>query len=161
MNLTEGTKGWFTPHNGGQRVRAEVVKVWGAECVNVRLEDGSVQSSVLLKRHDCAGYFFEPDQAAEELPMETMLQPKITGYRQLSKGEVDLMNEGKALAEQCGAYIAKLRKHGDSARATVGAGGVDAAGLPLLDQRWISIGSTDLQRGFMSVIRGIAQPSTF
>jgi hypothetical protein len=30
-----------------------------------------------------------------------------------------------------------------------------------LDQRWISIGATDLQRGFMAVIRGIAQPTTF
>ena len=41
--------------------------------------------------------------------METMIQPKVTGYRQLSEAEVALMNEGKALAEQCGAYIAKLR----------------------------------------------------
>ena len=32
---------------------------------------------------------------------------------------------------------------------------------PPLDQRWISIGSTDLQRGFMAVIRGIAQPTIF
>lgn len=87
---------------------------------------------------------------------ETFLQPKITGYRQLSEAEVALMNEGKALAEQCGAYIAKLRSHADSSRAT------DVVQLtPVLDQRWISIGATDLQRGFMAVIRGIAQPTTF
>ena len=78
--------------------------------------------------------------------METMLQPKVTGYRQLNEAEVALMNEAKALAEQCGAFIAKLRT------AEVGAS---------LDQRWISIGATDLQRGFMAVIRGIAQPTTF
>jgi hypothetical protein len=41
--------------------------------------------------------------------METFVQPKITGYRQLTPVEAALMNEGKALAEQCGAYIAKLR----------------------------------------------------
>ena len=41
--------------------------------------------------------------------METMIQPKVTGYRQLTETEAALMNEGKALAEQCGAYIAKLR----------------------------------------------------
>jgi hypothetical protein len=41
--------------------------------------------------------------------METMIQPKVTGYRQLTATEAALMNEGKALAEQCGAYIAKLR----------------------------------------------------
>lgn len=80
------------------------------------------------------------------------LQPKITGYRQLAPEEVALMNEGKALAEQCGAYIAKLR-----------AGGAPDGSTPAvqLDQRWISIGATDLQRGFMAVIRGIAQPTTF
>lgn len=162
MNLTEGAKGWFTPHGGGgSRVRAEVIKVWGPQCVNLRCEDGSQPSSVLIKQDGCAGYYFKPDQAAGEAPMETMLQPKITGYRQLSKREVDLMNEGKALAEQCGAYIAKLRQHGDSVRSNAAPGGVDAAGLPLLDQRWISVGATDLQRGFMAVTRRIAQPTTF
>jgi len=77
--------------------------------------------------------------------METFTQPKITGYRQLSEAEVTLINEGKALAEACGAYIEKLRACKDLS----------------LDQRWVSIGATDLQRGFMSVIRGIAQPTTF
>lgn len=75
--------------------------------------------------------------------METMIQPKVTGYRQLNESEVALMNEGKALAEHCGAYIAKLRE------------------ISTLDQRWVSLGATDLQRGFMAVIRGIAQPTTF
>lgn len=90
--------------------------------------------------------------------METFQQPKITGYRQLSEEEVALMNEGKALAEQCGAYIEKLRayrpaddKPSDAAFDT---------NRPL-DQRWISIGATQLQQGFMAVIRGIAQPTTF
>ena len=88
--------------------------------------------------------------------METFIQPKITGYRQLSEVEVALMNEGKALAEACGVYIAKLRTYADVVRKT------DVQQLtPPLDQRWISIGSTDLQRGFMAVIRGIAQPTTF
>ena len=75
--------------------------------------------------------------------MDTFTQPKITGYRQLSEAEVVLINEGKALAEACGTYIERLRATQD------------------LDQRWISIGATDLQRGFMAVIRGIAQPTTF
>lgn len=79
----------------------------------------------------------------EEQHMETFTQPKITGYRQLTPEEVALMNEGKALAEQVGAYIANLRAN------------------DTLDQRWISIGATDLQKGFMAVIRGIAQPTTF
>ena len=76
--------------------------------------------------------------------MET--QPKIAGYRQLTEAEVALINEGKALAVQCGAYIEKLRAQ---------------AYISTLDQRWISIGATDLQRGFMAIVRGIAQPTTF
>ena len=88
--------------------------------------------------------------------METFIQPKITGYRQLSEAEVALMNEGKALAEAGWVYIAKLRTYADVARKT------DVQQLtPPRVQRWISIGSTDLQRGFMAVIRGIAQPTTF
>lgn len=88
--------------------------------------------------------------------METFTQPKITGYRQLSEEEVALMNEDKALAEACGDYIAKLRTYEPSTPVPEGfrPGGT-------LDQRWIAIGATDLQRGFMAVIRGIAQPTTF
>lgn len=95
--------------------------------------------------------------------METFQQPKITGYRQLSEEEVALMNEAKALAEQCGAFVEKLRKYepltADKAlrqepyRVSVPGG--------TLDQRWISIGATDLQTGFMAITRGIAQPTTF
>jgi len=85
--------------------------------------------------------------------METMQQPKITGYRKLSEDEVALMNEGKALAEQCGAFIEKLR-----ALPPTPAVGVlpHGEGRPYIDQRWVSIGATQLQQGFMAVIRGIA-----
>lgn len=68
---------------------------------------------------------------------------QIKGYRDLTQEEIDLMNEGKALAEQVGQFVEKLQA---------------ADGL---DQRWVSTGKTDLQKGFMSVIRGIAQPTTF
>ena len=85
-----------------------------------------------------------------ENDVETFTQPKITGSRKLNDAEVALMNEAKALAQQCGAYIAKLRdpKTGGDA-------------LVVLDQRWISMGASDLQVGFMKLIRGIAQPTTF
>ena len=67
----------------------------------------------------------------------------IKGYRNLSADEIELMNDCKELAEACGALIELLRtKTG-------------------LDQRWVSIGATSLQQGWMSVIRGIAQPTTF
>lgn len=68
---------------------------------------------------------------------------KIKGYRDLSQQEIDLMNEGKELAELCGQYITKLQS------------------LESNDQRSVSLGKTKLQEGFMWAIRGIAQPSTF
>ena len=86
-----------------------------------------------------------------------LIQPEITGYRQLSQAEADLMNEGKALAQQCGAFIAKLRGHPGI---TDVSSDVMNPKTPL-DQRWISIGATKLQEGFMCVMRGIAQPTTF
>jgi len=68
---------------------------------------------------------------------------KIKGYRDLSQEEIDLMNEAKELAEQVGALVKKLKaKEG-------------------LDPRWIAAGATDLQKGFMCIIRGVAQPTTF
>jgi hypothetical protein len=68
---------------------------------------------------------------------------KITGYRDLTQEEIDMMNEGKALAEQCGAFIAKLES------------------IESTDKRSVALGKTSLQQGFMWAIRGVARPSTF
>jgi hypothetical protein len=68
---------------------------------------------------------------------------KIIGYRELSEEEIDLMNESKALAEQCGAFIDKL------------------TAIESIDKRCVSLGKTNLQQGFMWTIRSIAQPTTF
>lgn len=86
--------------------------------------------------------------------METLTQPKITGYRQLSEQEVELMNEGKALAELCGKYVQKLRGYSLEAA-------FERKDENMLDQRWISIGGADLQTGFMALMRSIARPTTF
>lgn len=68
---------------------------------------------------------------------------KIKGYRDLSQEEIDLMNEGKALAEQCGDFIAKLED------------------MQSNDQRAVALGKTNLQQGFMWAIRSVARPTTF
>ena len=75
--------------------------------------------------------------------METFVQPKITVYRQLNEAEAALMNEIKAEGVKLGELVAKLR------------------GTEGLDQRWVSIGATDLQTGLMALTRGVAQPTTF
>ena len=68
---------------------------------------------------------------------------QIKGYRELSKDEIDLMNEIKAKGAELGDLIAKLR------------------GTATLDQRWVSIGATDFQTGLMALTRSVAQPTFF
>lgn len=67
----------------------------------------------------------------------------IKGYRDLSEAEIALMNEIKEKGAELGELVAKLRS-------TEG-----------LDQRWVSIGATDLQTGLMALTRAVAQPTSF
>lgn len=68
---------------------------------------------------------------------------KIKGYRDLSQKEIDLMNEGKDLAEKCSKFITKLEC------------------MESTDKRCVEFGKTNLQQGFMWSIRSVAQPTTF
>lgn len=70
-------------------------------------------------------------------------QKAITGYRKLTDQEVDLMNEGKDLAEKCRKYVEKLHQYEH------------------VDHRWLTMGEADLQVGFMQAFRSIARPETF
>lgn len=82
----------------------------------------------------------------------------IVGYRQLTAADVALINEGNALAEQVGEYVQRLRDTGaDLTDQNTG----DTAWGGTLDQRWISIGATHLQQGFMALTRAIAKPESF
>lgn len=67
----------------------------------------------------------------------------IKGYRDLSEAEIRAMNDVKRLAEQCGEEVELLMQ------------------MDGVDKRWVAIGKTQLQQGFMAIIRGIAQPTTF
>lgn len=66
-------------------------------------------------------------------------------YRDLSEEEIAAMNKLKELAAEVGEIISQME---DDEHAT-------------LDQRWVAIAKTDLQKGFMAVIRAIAQPTSF
>lgn len=68
---------------------------------------------------------------------------KISGYRELSEGEIADMNMAKSIASGVGEFIERLEA------------------TPSVDKRWLAIAKTDLQKGFMSLVRSIAQPTTF
>ena len=68
---------------------------------------------------------------------------KIKGYRDLSQEEIDSMNKCKALSEEVGALVQEIMDNSAT------------------DKRWASIAKTDLQKGFMSLIRSVARPTTF
>lgn len=72
-----------------------------------------------------------------------LIQPAITGYRQLGAAEAALMNRIKAHGQQLEALVAELRAQ------------------PELDQRWVSIGTTELQQGLMALTRAVARPTSF
>ena len=67
----------------------------------------------------------------------------IKGYRDLSAEEISAMNKVKEIGTTVGQLVDELKA------------------LPGLDQRWVSIGVTNLQQGFMALTRGVAQPTTF
>ena len=68
---------------------------------------------------------------------------QIKDYRELDAAEIEIMNEIKAYGESLGTLVEKLRATQD------------------IDQRWVSIGATDLQTGLMALTRAIAQPELF
>ncbi len=68
---------------------------------------------------------------------------QISGYRELSQDEIDAINEIKAKGAELGALVEKLRTNRE------------------LDQRWVSIGATDLQTGLMALTRSIAKSDLF
>jgi len=67
---------------------------------------------------------------------------KIKGYRDLSQTEIDLMNAIKEKGVEIGEIVDVLR---------------DAE----VDQRWVSIGATNLQQGLMALTRAVTKPEFF
>lgn len=75
---------------------------------------------------------------------------KITGYRDLSQAEIDLMNEIKAEGEVIAKLCLKVRGQRDAIN-----------NYPTTDMRWLSIAETHLQQGIMALVRSVAKPTTF
>jgi len=67
----------------------------------------------------------------------------IKGYRDLTADEIELVNEIKTTANDLDELI------------------VTMTNLPNIDQRWVAIAKTDLQKGFMSLVRAVTRPTGF
>lgn len=96
---------------------------------------------------------------------------KISGYRELSQAEIDLMNRAKALEKEFLALHEEILNHiRDVMQATTGAFPLNAAQaqekdcelerLRIADPfRWAAIAKTDIQTGTMALVRAVAQPT--
>lgn len=89
--------------------------------------------------------------------METMIQPKITGYRQLSEADAKLINEIKEMGEQVRSLVTRVQHHIETDSGFDGR----AHSQTTNPARWASLAQTNLQVGFMELVRAVAQPTTF
>ena len=82
---------------------------------------------------------------------------QIKGYRDLSQEEINLMNKIKALAEQVGELVDEI---------------IDKTDREYFDDnndygdcneacKWAQRARTDLQLGFMMLVRAVAKPQSF
>ena len=68
---------------------------------------------------------------------------KIKGYRELNEAEILAMNQVKEIAAMVGEVVDAMAVNG------------------ALDTRWVAIGRTQLQQGFMALTRAVAKPDFF
>ncbi|MND21565.1 hypothetical protein D3C87_930350 [compost metagenome] len=92
---------------------------------------------------------------------------KISGYRELSQEEVDLMNRIKAKGSELLELHAELVAHIKIQRQAcvveeMFVDVIDPDELARLDaaepHRWAAMGKTDIQTGIMALVRAVAQP---
>lgn len=82
---------------------------------------------------------------------------KITGYRELTQAEIDLMNEIKAKGQE---FAALLSRAEDADCALHTSEKIDSAQY-CEATRWRSIAMTHLQQGLMALTRSVAKPEFF
>ena len=68
---------------------------------------------------------------------------RLPGYRELNADEISLIGHIKEHGRALEKLVAQLRAISD------------------VDQRWVSIGATDLQTGLMALTRAVAKPTFF
>jgi hypothetical protein len=69
----------------------------------------------------------------------------IEGYRELNEHEIQVMNDIKRQGNSLGNFLENLKHNPDIK----------------VDERWLNIAMTDLQKGLMAAVRAVAQPTSF
>lgn len=87
---------------------------------------------------------------------------KISGYRDLSQAEIDLMNRIKSYEAETLQLVRDVQDHLETQSS---ASASADAHFPFRFNnaepfRWASIARTDFQTGFMALVRAVAQPVT-
>ena len=80
---------------------------------------------------------------------------KISGYRDLTQDEIDLMNEAKDLEAK---ILAFHRKVGDALAQQSQDESERLRRADAQATRWHAMARTDIEKGFMALVRSIAQP---
>jgi hypothetical protein len=84
---------------------------------------------------------------------------KITGYRELTQPEIDLMNEVKALGVQMEAVLLKVGTHVANQRGKTSAS--EDRMNNATPERFLALAQTEFQTGLMYATRAVAQPEFF
>lgn len=77
------------------------------------------------------------------MTQEKQQHEKITGYRTLTETEILQINSIKKIGNELGDFIAEMQREES------------------VDKRFLAIAQTDIQKGFMMLIRSVAKPETF
>lgn len=86
---------------------------------------------------------------------------KISGYRDLSQAEIDLMNRIKAYEAEALQLVRDVLTQLGTHNANIGSDTEEPMRFANAEPyRWAAIARTDLQTGFMALVRAVAQPVT-
>lgn len=71
------------------------------------------------------------------------METPIAGYRILTEQEIETVNNIKSLGTHIETIVQQLKQN------------------YTIDQRWVAIGVTDLQKGLMALTRAVTKPTNF
>lgn len=117
----------------------------GERFTNMASSAGEIVNGGYLVRYPDGYISWHPSDFLDhyDLVQPSSGKSKIAGYRELEEHELQLMNLIKEHGKQLGDLVENLRATED------------------LDQRWVSIGATELQQGLMALTRAVARPEFF